>query len=124
LSEGDYLLYFSIACAAILVLVVIKIFEMSRDEEGWWTRSILEGRRVKVDVEWNLCLGSGTCTELAPGIFHLDWAKKKSVFDPAPLEMTEDASARAEDIFRAAQSCPYRAIIMKDADNGDRLFPI
>ncbi|MBI3859589.1 MAG: ferredoxin [Thaumarchaeota archaeon] len=114
----------SAAAAVVLVAVLIQIRSMSSDEEGWWTRSILEGRRVRVKTDWNLCMGSASCTELAPGVFRLDWSKKKSVFDPAPLEMLEDKDAAPGDTFRAAQSCPYRAIIMEDADTGERLFPL
>jgi ferredoxin len=116
--------YLSAVGFALLILVLLKIRTMSSDQEGWWTRSIVEGRRVKVEVEHDLCMGSATCTELAPGIFHLDWGKKKSIFDPAPLELTEDTTARAEDIFRAAQSCPYRAIILQDQETMERLFPL
>ncbi len=67
--------------------------------------------------------GSASCTELAPRVFRLDWSKKKSVFDPAPLEVFEDRETKSADIFRAAQSCPYRAIVLEDAENGERLFP-
>ncbi len=120
----DYLLpLFSGVGAVILLAVLVQMRSMSQDQEGWWTRSILEGRRVNVRTDWSLCLGSGSCTELASGIFKLDWSKKKSMFDPAPLEMLEDKGTKPGDIFRAAQSCPYRAIILEDADTGERLFP-
>ncbi len=114
----------SAVSAVALVVVLFKMRTMDSEDDGWWTTSILEDRKVRVRTEWNLCMGSGSCAELAPGVFRLDWAKKKSVFDPAPLEMLEDRSAKAEDIFRAAQSCPYRAIILEDADNWEKLFPI
>ena len=124
MTPYDLLPYLSVAGFVVLLAVVIKLWEFSRDKEGWWTRSILEGRSVRVEVEQNLCMGSASCTELAPGIFHLDWSKKKSMFDPAPLETTEDPTARAEDIFRAAQSCPYRAIALIDQETGEKLFPL
>ena len=109
------------ALAIIAVMILMK--SMSREDEGWWTRSILEGRKVRVRTDWNLCMGSASCTELAPNVFRLDWSKKKSVFDPAPLEVFHDTGTRPESIFRAAQSCPYRAIIMEDAESGETLFP-
>ena len=68
-------------------------------------------------------MGAGSCTELAPKMFRLDWSRKKSVFDPAPLEMLDDRETAPADIFRAAQSCPYRAIILEDF-SGERLFPV
>ncbi|MDG7027645.1 MAG: ferredoxin [Nitrososphaerota archaeon] len=83
---------------------------------------IPEDRRVKVRTDWNRYMGSASCTELAPKMFKLDWSKN-SICAPAPREVIEDKETRAEDIFRAAQSCPYRAIILEDVDTGDRLFP-
>ncbi|MDG6902249.1 MAG: ferredoxin [Nitrososphaerota archaeon] len=109
---------------AVLAVSIYKLSQMSKEPDGWWTTSILEGRKVKVKTDWNLCMGAGSCTELAPGMFRLDWSKKKSRFDPAPLEMLDDKTTKAEEIFRAAQSCPYRAIILEDAESGERLFPV
>jgi ferredoxin len=124
MTTFDLLLAVSVVSVVVLMLALVKIMQMSRGDEGWWTSSILEGRKVEVEVEWGLCMGSASCTELAPRVFRLDWSKRKSTFDPAPLEMTEDRTARAEDIFKAAQSCPYRAIILKDQETGEKLFPI
>lgn len=122
-SLSDFLPYLSAVGVVVLVVALYKISQLSKDEEGWWTRSILQGKKVKVKTDWSLCMGAASCTELAPGTFRLDWTKKKSVFDPAPLEVTEDLKARAEDIFRAAQSCPYRAIKLMDEESGEIIFP-
>ncbi|MDG6983048.1 MAG: ferredoxin [Nitrososphaerota archaeon] len=113
---------FAVGGAALLV-TAYKLTQFSKEPDGWWTRAILQDRRVKVRTDWNLCMGAGSCTELAPGMFRLDWSKKKSRFDPAPLEVHDDENAKAEEIFRAAQSCPYRAIVLEDAVTGERLFP-
>lgn len=107
----------------VLLFALYKMSQMSKEEGGWWTTAILQDRKVRVRTDWNLCMGSASCTELAPGIFRLDWSKKRSVFDPAPLEVLEDRGTKPEDIFRAAQSCPYRAIILEDLETGERLFP-
>ena len=120
----DVLLYTAAAGAVLMIVILYKTNQLSRDSEGWWTRSLLEGRRVKVRTDWRLCMGSASCTELAPGVFRLDWTKKKSVFDPPSLEVLEGTGTKPEDIFRAAQSCPYRAIILEDKDTGETLFPI
>lgn len=107
-----------------LFATMYKLARLSTEPEGWWTRAVLQDRRVKVRTDWELCMGAGSCTELAPGTFKLDWSRKKSRFDPAPLEVLDDRTTKAEEMFRAAQSCPYRAIILEDLDSGDRLFPV
>lgn len=119
----DWLLPLFAVGGLALFVTMYKLTQFSKEPEGWWTRSILQGRSVQVRTDWNLCMGAGSCTELAPGVFSLDWSKKKSRFDPAPLEVREDKEAKAEEIFRAAQSCPYRAIILEDNETGERLFP-
>jgi ferredoxin len=119
----DYLLFLGLGGAAVLLGSVYRLKQMSNDADGWWTTSLLQGRRVSVKTDWDLCVGSGTCTELAPEMFRLDWSRKKSIFDPAPLQVDENGEASAEDIFRAAQSCPYRAISLYDKDTGEKIFP-
>ena len=119
----DLIPYILVAGIVVLTLAVYKLSQFSKEPDGWWASAILEGRRVRIRTDWNLCMGSASCTELAPKIFRLDWSKKKSIFDPAPLEVHEDRGTRAEDIFRAAQSCPYRAIILVVVDSGERIFP-
>jgi ferredoxin len=92
-------------------------------QSGWWSGIVVAGRKVDVGVDHALCMGASSCVELVPEVFHLNWSKKKSVFDPAPLEETNDPNADPEKVFRAAQSCPYRAIYLKDAATGERIFP-
>ncbi len=92
---------------------------------GWWTGIAVEGKKVRVRVDWNSCMGASSCVELAPKVFRLDWSKRKSVFDPAPLELLDEkARGTAPNIvFSAAQSCPYHAIILEDDETGERIFP-
>lgn len=84
---------------------------------------VVEGRRVKVRTDQNLCMGASSCVTLAPEVFHIDWEKKRSFFDPAPLQVSNPDASTPERIFRAAQSCPYRAIVLEDADTGERIYP-
>ena len=69
-------------------------------------------------------MGASSCVEVAPAVFRVDWEKKKSIFEPAPLRVLDEEGADSETIFRAALSCPYRAIILEDAETGDQIFPI
>jgi ferredoxin len=93
-------------------------------KQGWWTGRIVEGRKVRVRVDWNSCMGATSCVELAPKVFRLDWQKRKSVFDPAPLEVLDEKGTDPSVIFMAAQSCPYQAIFLEDEETGEQLFPI
>jgi len=68
--------------------------------------------RVKVDRE--LCIGVSNCVAIAPPVFQLDNENKAVVIDPA--------SADAQTILEAAESCPEDAIIIED-DEGHQLYP-
>jgi ferredoxin len=94
-------------------------------EPTWWTGIVVEGKRVRVSVDSNSCMGASSCVEIAPKVFRLDWSKKKSVFDPAPLELLDERPSGTDPnvVFSAAQSCPYHAIILEDDETGERIFP-
>lgn len=112
-------LYSSFVVAVVLILRIRRKLR----EEGWWSGIVVEGRKVKVRTDWDRCMGASSCVELAPRVFHLDWEKKKSIFQPAPLQVLDENGENPETIFLAAQSCPYRAIVLEDADSGERIFP-
>ena len=113
------------AFGVAVVSAVALTLRMRQDykESGWWTGLAAEGRTIHVGVDHALCMGSASCVELAPKVFHLDWSKKKSIFDPAPLESFNDTGTASEVVFKAAQSCPYRAIFLQDAATRERIFP-
>lgn len=80
--------------------------------------------RLRLQIDWNSCLGAASCVSLAPTVFKLDDAALKSVFiGRAPLIILDERSADNETIFRAAQSCPYRAIHLIDADTDTQFYP-
>jgi ferredoxin len=60
---------------------------------------------LEVEVDRDVCIGSGNCVHHAPGAFELDDDGIAYVVDPdgAP----EDA------VMRAAQQCPSRAITVR-----------
>lgn len=70
--------------------------------------------KVRIKVINNLCIAAGTCVILAPETFDLDENSKAYV-----KEGTWD---EAEDIIRAAASCPTTAIIIEDL-HGNQLYP-
>ena len=71
-------------------------------------------------------MGAESCVEFAPEVFALDYSNlgfgRK---EDAPLGMKDvmDREVHSEKILTAVQSCPYKAIILKDAESGEQLFP-
>ncbi len=118
-------LLFFILAYFFLLLSGIYVLRQRRKMRrlGSWTSRAVGGRKIAVKTDWTRCMGATSCVEIAPKVFRIDWERKKSVFDPAPLEVLDEKGADAETIFRAAQSCPYRAIILEDADTQERIFP-
>ena len=69
--------------------------------------------RIAIEVDRQLCIGSGDCVDTAPDVFQLDEEDKAVVVDPdgAPLD----------DVIDAARNCPVSAIFIK-GEEGD-LYP-
>jgi len=118
-----YLEFVSVPIALTLIIDTKIRKKFSSEQGGWWTGMVVEGKKVEIHVDWNSCMGAASCVELAPRVFRLDWEKKKSIFDPAPLIVLDEKGADPERIFYAAQSCPYRAIVLEDEETGERIYP-
>ena len=69
--------------------------------------------RVRIEVDRELCIGSGDCVASQPDVFQLDDEGKAYVVDP-------DA-APVDDIVEAATNCPVTAIFVA-GDEGD-IYP-
>jgi ferredoxin len=57
---------------------------------------------IHVDVDRDLCIGSGTCVRLAPRVFVLDEEEISVVVDPHAAEIDK--------LRLAADACPTEAI--------------
>jgi ferredoxin len=55
-----------------------------------------------VEIDRDLCIGSGTCVRLAPAVFALDAEEIAIVLDPGAVEPTR--------LQLAADACPTEAI--------------
>ena len=67
---------------------------------------------IEIDVDRDLCIGSGTCVRLAPGAFALD---------DEEIATVQNASAVGLDKLRlAADACPSRAIAIAGREGDDR----
>jgi ferredoxin len=58
--------------------------------------------RLEISIDCDVCMGSGNCAVLAPGVFALD---------DSGIATVHDVSAQPEDkIVQAARGCPTQAI--------------
>jgi ferredoxin len=60
--------------------------------------------RIRIEVDRDLCVGSGDCVDSAPDVFALDDEGKAVVLDT-------DA-ATVDDVVEAARNCPVTAIFV------------
>lgn len=79
----------------------------------------LEGKKVKAGIVEDLCLGTGFCAVLAPEHFSLE--RKQIGAEPLGIANADEKLVDFERLRRAAESCPWRAIYLKDADSDEYL---
>jgi ferredoxin len=72
-----------------------------------------QANRIRVEVDRDLCIGSGDCVATEPDVFELDDEGKAVVLDP-------DAAA-TDDIVEAARNCPVTAIFV--IGEGGDIYP-
>ena len=66
-------------------------------------------RRLEIEIDRDVCMGSGSCVFEAPGAFDLDDDTIAFVVDPA--------GAPADKILSAARKCPTRAITVNEIED-------
>lgn len=66
--------------------------------------------RIRIEVDRDLCIGSGDCVDSAPNVFELDDDGKAIVIDPD--------GASTDDVIDAARNCPVTAIFVA-GEEGD-----
>lgn len=83
-------------------------------EEKKYTASRAGSKYAKIKVDSEKCIGAGTCSLIAPGVFQIDELGKAYIADP-------DAE-QDNDLLMAVQSCPVLAIELYDEED-NRVFP-
>ncbi len=78
-----------------------------------------EQPNLLVDVDPSLCIGCCSCEIIAPEVFHID---KKSQTNPKSRVINR-RGAGINKIMNAAETCPTRAINVKNSDTRERLYP-
>lgn len=79
-------------------------------------------RPITIRIDEDICLSNGVCTAIAPKVFQFKKQESPTIF--APLPFVVDATGADNDtIIQAAQMCPTGAIIIEDAETGERIHP-
>jgi ferredoxin len=76
-----------------------------------------EGKKLKAGIVEDLCLGTGFCAVLAPEHFSLE--RQQIGAEPLGIADADEKLVDLERLRRAAESCPWRAIYLKDSETGD-----
>jgi ferredoxin/predicted CopG family antitoxin len=85
-----------------------------------------DGRRLIISIDQDKCLGAMSCVSVAPTIFAYDttqgglWRRRA---EPLGMKEVGEGELHGDTLHMAAQSCPYQAIVLKDAETGEIIFP-
>jgi DnaJ-class molecular chaperone len=74
---------------------------------------------IHITIEPTLCMAFGSCETLAPNVFVVD--KDKMINPKATLKSGTGDDFEA--ILAAAQTCPTKAIIIRDRYTGEQIYP-
>ena len=80
-----------------------------------------DNKRLILSIDQDRCMGAESCVSLAPEVFALDSSRINK--DPLAMREVMRGEVSSEKIFAAAETCPYKAIRIKDAETGEVIFP-
>jgi len=107
----------------IMRLTSTKLFGLRRRGEMEILTS--DDRTLSVSVDQDLCMGAESCVGIAPEVFSLDENQlgRRTSTEPLGMIEVEEGTVDSDKIIRAAKSCPYKAIRVRDAKTDDQLSP-
>lgn len=73
-------------------------------------------RKYRIEYHYDICIGAASCAAIAPLTFEMDEDNKAYIVETGSWDDEQL-------ILAAAQSCPVFAIIIKDAETGEQVFP-
>ena len=85
-----------------------------------------DGRRLNASVDQSRCLGAMSCVALAPEVFAIDVSQlglTRKRDEPLGMRDVMEGEVDSDALLRAAQSCPYQAIHVRDAETGEEISP-
>jgi ferredoxin len=88
--------------------------EINKDGEFHTARNLK--RKYIIEYHRDVCIGAASCAAIASATFGMDDENKAFLIGEGDWDDEEL-------ILAAAQSCPVFAIIIKDAETGEQLFP-
>ncbi len=91
----------------------------SENESSITSISGISKGRFHIIIEPTLCMAFGSCETLAPNVFVVD--KDKMINPKAKLK--SETGDDFEKILAAAQTCPTKAIIIRDRYTGKQIYP-
>ncbi len=83
-------------------------------------------KKLELRIDQSRCMGAESCVALAPEVFALDESSLgtgRRSEEPLAMREVMDKTVASETIIRAAQSCPYKAIFVRDLETGEEIFP-
>jgi ferredoxin len=105
-----------------MAVVGVAAFYLGYRYEPLTIRKTRELHTIRIRVDEDICIANAVCVELAPKVFQLRKQVTPSLL--APLAYVVDPfGASNDEILQAAQMCPTGAIIIEDAETGERIHP-
>jgi len=71
--------------------------------------------KYRIEIDRDACVGDSLCVDEAPGTFEMDDEEIAVVINPEGDD--------PDTILAAAEACPSEAIILYDAETGDKVWP-
>jgi ferredoxin len=71
--------------------------------------------KYRIEIDREACVGDGLCREEALATFDLD--------DESKAVVTNPEGDPPEHILLAAKNCPLDAIVLRDPETGDQIWP-
>ena len=79
-------------------------------------------RPITIRVDEDVCVANGICIRIAPNVFQLKKQEAPTIFAPM-VYVVDPYGADNDTIIEAAIMCPTAALIIEDAETGERIHP-
>jgi ferredoxin len=79
-------------------------------------------RPITIRIDEDICVANGVCIGLAPTVFQFKKQDAPTIFAPMAYVL-DPYGADNDTIIQAAEMCPTGAVIIEDAETGERIHP-